>query len=132
MAVGIGSSKPQSSLASIARAPKPSTIKTTKTPSKVTVNNGMGSAVNEPQGQEVNAENPLIQTTELANQVAAWMKDVLANRTIISGDFRPDPRADAADRITVKDKYMSNTLYLTTIQYTHDGAFSGFYEGRVM
>ena len=130
MAAGFGSSKPQSAMASITKTQ--SKITTTKNPSTVNVNSGMGASTNSTQGQEVNAENPLIQTTAAANAVAEWMKNVLANRTIISGDFRPDPRADAADRITVEDKYLANTLYLTTIKYAYNGAFTGSFEGRVM
>lgn len=98
----------------------------------VNVNDGMGAATNSTTGEIQTMQNPLIQSTARANAVAEWVKDCLANRKTLSGDYRADPRLDALDKVTVENKYSTNTVLITSISYTYGGAFRGSFEGRVI
>lgn len=104
----------------------------TKELKSVDVNRGMGVAVNSVTGNVQTVDNPLIIDADTANAVAEWCRDCLKNRKIISGEFRADPRLDALDTITVLSKYGSNTVQITNIKYTYNGAFRGAFTGRVM
>lgn len=97
----------------------------------VDVNKNMGTVENSVAGETQPIENPLIQNATVANAVAAWVKDCLKGRKTLSGTYRPDPRLDALDRITTKNKYAENTAVITNIKYTYNGAFKGEYTGRV-
>lgn len=98
----------------------------------VNVNDGMGMAENISSGEIQTISNPLIQTETVAGNVAAWVKDILANRKTLSGEYRSDPRLDALDKITVTNKYASNTVFITNVRYSYNGAFQGSYEGRAV
>lgn len=98
----------------------------------VSVNDDMGTAINDDSGEVQKIDNKLIQDSAVANSVAVWVKNALAGRKTLSGDYRPDPRLDALDEIIVKNKYATNNLIITSIKYDYDGAFSGRYEGRVV
>lgn len=104
----------------------------TKELKSVDVNDGMGVADNAKLGEVQTMENPLIQNSTVANDVATWVKDLLKNRRLVSGDYRADPRLDALDAITVINKYASNKVIVTDIKYTYKGAFNGTYEGRAI
>ncbi len=105
---------------------------TSKELKSVDVNDGMGSATNGTTGEVQTMDNVLIQNSTVADAVAAWVKDCLANRKTLSGEYRSDPRLDALDKITVTNKYATNTVFITSIKYSYNGAFRGEYEGRVM
>lgn len=98
----------------------------------VNVNSGMGTAVNSATGVAQEVSNPLIVSSNVANEVAEWCRDCLKNRKLISGTYRADPRMDAFDRVTVVSKYSSSPVYVTSIKYDYNGAFRGTYEGRVV
>lgn len=100
--------------------------------STVTVNSSLGSATNSSTGQKIEADNPLVQSEEQAQAVAEWMANVLKNRLVMSGDFRVDPRIDVLDAATVKDKYTTSRVVMTSLTFTYNGAFRGRFEGRVM
>ena len=102
----------------------------TKELKSVSVNKGMGTAVNSINGNEQTVDNPLIVDSNTANAVAEWCRDCLKNRKIISGEFRADPRLDALDTITVVSKYGSNSVQVTNVKYTYGGAFRGTFTGR--
>lgn len=104
----------------------------TKELKSVDVNKGMGTAVNSTVGNVQTVENHLIVDANTANAVAAWCRDCLKNRKIVSGEFRADPRLDALDTVTVVSKYGSNPVQITNIKYTYGGAFRGAFTGRVM
>ena len=104
----------------------------TKELKAVEVNQGLGTATNSVNGNVQTVDNPLIVNAETANAVAAWCKDCLKNRKIISGEFRADPRLDALDTITVVSKYGSSPVQITNVKYTYNGAFRGTFTGRVM
>lgn len=98
----------------------------------VNVNDSMGVSSNSATGEVQTINNPLIQNSTVANNVAAWIKDCLKGRKTLSGDYRADPRLDALDVITVSNKYASPTVAVTEVKYTYNGAFRGSYEGRVV
>ena len=102
----------------------------TKELKSVSVNQGLGVAENSVNGNVQTVENPLIVNSDTANAVAAWCRDCLKNRKIISGEFRADPRLDALDTITVVSKYGSNPVRITNVKYTYGGAFRGTFTGR--
>lgn len=107
-------------------------IELTKELKSVSINDGLGTASNSSTGVIEKAQNPLIVDAETAAAVAEWCRDCLKNRSLISGEFRPDPRLDALDLITVVSKYSSSPVYVTNIKYTYNGAFRGTYSGRVI
>jgi hypothetical protein len=39
---------------------------------------------------------------------------------------------DALDKITVSNKFATNTVFVTSVKYSYGGAFKGEYEGRVI
>ena len=104
----------------------------TKELKAVSVNQGLGTAVNSATGNVQTVDNPLIVDVNTANAVAEWCRNCLKNRKIVSGEFRADPRLDALDTVTVVSKYGSNSVQITNAKYTYNGAFHGTYTGRVM
>jgi hypothetical protein len=104
----------------------------TKELKAVDVNKGLGTATNSVKGNIQTVDNPLIINAATANAVAAWCRDCLKNRKIISGEFRADPRLEALDTVTVVSKYGSSSVQITDVKYTYNGAFRGTYEGRVV
>lgn len=80
-------------------------------------------------GEVQRISNELIQDS---TAVAEWVRDSLVGRKTLSGDFRADPRLDALDMVTVKNKYATNTVVVTDVKYTYNGAFRGEYKGRVV
>ena len=56
---------------------------------------------------------------------------ILKDRKTVSGNFRPDPRLEVFDKITVVSKYATNTVYITEIKYTFGGSFKADYKGRI-
>lgn len=104
----------------------------TKELKSVDVNQGLGVATNSVNGNIQTVDNPLIVDAGTANAVAAWCRDCLRNRKIISGEFRADPRLDALDTVTVVSKYGSSPVRITNVKYTYNGAFRGSFTGRVM
>lgn len=104
----------------------------TKELKSVVVNQGLGNAANSASGNVQTVDNPLVVGAGVANAVAEWCRDCLKNRKIVSGEFRADPRLDALDTVSVVSKYGSNTVQITNVKYTYNGAFRGTYTGRVM
>lgn len=103
----------------------------TKPLKSVTVNNGLGTAQNSASGEIQKVENPLISDETRANHVAEWVRGMLENRKIVSGEYRADPTLDALDKIAVESKYgTNNAIYVTDIEYSYTGAFRGKYTGR--
>ena len=68
---------------------------------------------------------------ENAKLVAQWVAEVLQHRNIVKGTYRPDPRLDVLDVISVESKYSENFVSaVTDISYTYNGAFRGTYTCR--
>lgn len=98
----------------------------------VSVNNGMGYAENSSVGEIQTIDNPLIIDTDTAQRVAEWIRDTLATRKTISGEFRADVRLDALDKINISSKYADRTVRITDITYELTGGLRGIYTGRVV
>lgn len=65
--------------------------------------------------------------------IAMWTADILNRRTVVSGDFRSDPRLDLFDVVKVETKYGTLTpVAITRIKYTFSGTFWGTFEGRLI
>ena len=103
----------------------------TKPPQYVNVNDGLWVENVSPAGETVSITNPLIVNEENATHVGHWASAVLRSRNIIKGSFRPDPRLDALNIISVESKYNSGFVAVVTeITYEYNGAFRGQYVGR--
>lgn len=103
----------------------------TKPLKSVAVNSGLGTAQNSASGEIQKVENPLISDETRASHVAEWVRSLLENRKIISGEYRADPTLDVLDKIAVESKYgTNNAIYVTEIEYSYTGAFRGKYTGR--
>lgn len=102
-----------------------------KPPKVITINDGLWVENIAPVGEEVTVNNPLISTQENAEHVSHWVAAVLRCRKIVKGTFRPDPRLDALDVVSVESKYSAGlTSAVTDISYSYNGAFQGTYTGR--
>lgn len=68
-----------------------------------------------------------------ATAYAEWVRDMLVSRKTISGEFRADPRLEVLDVVSIESKYgVVEPVALTTVKYTYNGSFRGYYEGRVL
>jgi hypothetical protein len=91
----------------------------------------MAITTNTKNGETQLVKNKLIQNSAVAADVAQWVQDCLKHRRTVSGEYRSDPRLDVMDNITLENKYATNTVFITNINYSYNGAFRGNYEGRV-
>ena len=82
-------------------------------------------------GETQTMSNELIQDPIQAMQVAEWTARTLKKRKSVSGEYRPDPRADVLDKGTVKNKYADLNVYFTELNYSFNGAFKGTYTAKV-
>ena len=84
-------------------------------------------------GEMQTVYNSMITTAEQANMVAEVVKDALASRKLVRGEFRADPRLDLYDIVTVESKYGDiHPVVLTELRYGYTGAFWTQYSGRVL
>lgn len=83
-------------------------------------------------GEEINIDNPLITSEEHALMVAEWVKNALSRRQTVSFSWRADPRLDAGDVVESVDRYNTNDVIMTKVDYSYNGAFKGTGEGRVI
>jgi hypothetical protein len=103
----------------------------TKPPQSITVNEGLWVETIAPHGEAITIENPLITQVENAARVGSWASEILGHRNIVKGSYRPDPRLDALDIISVESKYSQNFMAaVTEVTYEYNGAFRGQYVGR--
>lgn len=104
----------------------------TKPPYSVTINGGLAGQLDMSKtGEPIEISNPVITTRNNALAVCNWAVGILRNRNLIRGSFRPDPRLDVLDIITVESKYSNSfTAAITEIKYEYNGAFHGEYVGR--
>jgi hypothetical protein len=90
-------------------------------------------------GEDQTLNNPMIYNYENIVDdvqpitVAQWIADTLKSRTVVSGEFRADPRLDLYDIVTVEGKYGDiSHVAITNITYRYTGCFRATYEGRVL
>lgn len=85
------------------------------------------------EGESQTLTNEYIKNATNAAAVADWVRGILKNRKIVSGEFRADPRLDLYDIVVVESKYGALTpVVITDIKYTFNGSFRGSYTGRVL
>ncbi len=117
-------------------------ITLTKPLKSVTVHYGAESKYTLPvgtSGEDQTVENPMIydyeseETAQQAVDVARWVRDTLAPREIVTGEFRADPRLDLYDIVVVESKYGAlSPVAITGIRYEYSGSFRAAYTGRVI
>lgn len=83
-------------------------------------------------GETVSVDNPLIASHDRAVSVGEWVESYMRNRTVLSSDWRADPRLDALDVVTNENDYNTNNVLMTNVEYSYNGAFKGTGEGRVI
>ena len=87
---------------------------------------------NSQSGEIVSIDNPLITSRERATLIADWIYSYLSNRTVLSSNWRADPRLDALDLVNNENDYGFNGVLMTMVGYEYNGAFRGKSEGRVI
>lgn len=103
----------------------------TKPPQSVTVNDGLWIESIASTGETIEIQNPLITQQDNATHVGRWASAILRSRNIVRGTYRPDPRLDVLDIISVESKYSRNFVAaVTEVTYEYNGAFRGQYVGR--
>jgi hypothetical protein len=103
----------------------------TKPPQKIVINNDMWVEEIASGGEVITINNPLITTVENAEVVGKWAKSILCCRNVFSGTYRPDPRLDALDIISIDSKYSARfNVAVTDVKYEFVGAFRGEYTSR--
>lgn len=103
----------------------------TKPPKSVSVNESMWVENLGSTGESIEIKNPLVTQAGNATQVGKWSAAVLRNRNFINGSYRPDPRLDVLDVVSIESKYSNNFIAaVTEITYEYNGAFRGRYTGR--
>lgn len=85
-------------------------------------------------GEVQTVSNPLVADVTQASKIAQWVADMLKTRTVVSGEYRADPRLDVFDVVSVQSsKYGSLTpMVITDIKYNYAGSFKATYTGRVL
>lgn len=85
------------------------------------------------EGETQTVDNPLITSTAVATTMSDWVKNWLTYRKIVTmSGWRADPRLDATDIISSKNKYGTESVRMTSVKYEYVGAFRGTGEGRVV
>lgn len=103
----------------------------TKPPQTVTINDGLWVENLGVTGEAVSISNPLINQVENATHVGHWVSAVLSCRNLVRGSYRPDPRLEVMDIVSIDSKYSKNFVAaITEITYEYNGAFRGQYTGR--
>lgn len=103
----------------------------TKPPQSIVVNKGLSVETLASTGETIEVYNPLIVQKDNADHVARWSTAVLRSRNIVRGSYRPDPRLDVLDIVSIESKYSRNFVAaVTEVTYEYNGAFKGRYVGR--
>jgi hypothetical protein len=99
----------------------------------VSVNDGLWHENVASTGETVSITNSLIRQADNATHVGRWAAAVLRSRNFIKGSYRPDPRLDVLDVVSVESKYSDSFVTaITEITYEYNGAFRGQYVGRAI
>jgi hypothetical protein len=84
-------------------------------------------------GETQTVSNPLVTTAAEAENIAIWVRDMLKQRAVVTGEFRGDPCLDLYDIVSVNSKYgVLTPVVITNIKYSYSGAFRASYTGRVI
>ena len=85
-------------------------------------------------GEIQTVDNPLVNDRTQASKIAQWVANMLKTRTVVSGEYRADPRLDVFDVVAVESSKYGNLtpLVITDIKYNYAGSFKATYTGRVL
>lgn len=83
-------------------------------------------------GETVSVDNPLIASHDRAVAVGNCVESYMKNRTVLTSDWRADPRMDALDVVTNENDYNTNDVLMTSVEYSYNGSFRATGEGRVI
>ena len=84
-------------------------------------------------GETQTVSNPFVTTFNDAEAIALWVRDMLEQRTVVTGEFRANPCLDVFDIVAVASKYgVIAPVVITDIKYSYTGAFQASYTGRVI
>lgn len=103
----------------------------TKQLKSIDINNGQYVLKAGNTGETQTVSNPLLSFAQ-APTAALWAADFLANRRIVSGQFRADPRLDPLDSVTNENQFARSVVLITETAFTYNGAFRGSYTGRTL
>jgi hypothetical protein len=88
--------------------------------------------INDPPGELITINNPLITTRGMAGGVGQWMHTHLGHRMALDFSWRADVRLDALDIVTNTNDYGTNRVRITDVEFKYNGAFRGTGEGKVI
>ena len=81
-------------------------------------------------GEIVTINNPFMRN---ANAQVNMISRYWGERTLISGEFRADPRLDVLDVISIESKYSTiSSVMITELTYTYNGSFHATYKGTIV
>lgn len=83
-------------------------------------------------GESLTIDNPLITSTKMAKDLAAWIGAYYSNRTTLKSSWRADVQLDTLDIVNIENDYGSKKVRITDLDYSFTGAFRGTCEGRVI
>lgn len=83
-------------------------------------------------GEIITVDNPLITSGEYASRLGAWMGNYLKNRMTLKSTVRADVSLDVLDKVAHENNYSTETVRVTDVELTYNGAFRGTIEGRVI
>lgn len=83
-------------------------------------------------GETIVVDNPLITDNDRATSVGAWLGVHLSNRMTLDSSWRADVRLDALDIVTNENRYNTNNVRMTEVEFRYNGAFRGTGEGKVI
>lgn len=85
-------------------------------------------------GETLTIDNPYLwANTDFTDKVKQVYVDLWNPRTIVSGEFRADPRLELFDVVQIETKYgVVAPVMITSLTYTYNGSFHGNYTGRVV
>lgn len=83
-------------------------------------------------GKVVTVDNPLITSTEMANNILDWVSEYVTNRITVRSNIRPDIRLETLDVIKSVTDYTSNDILVKSLFLRYNGAFNADVEGKVI
>lgn len=83
-------------------------------------------------GETIVIDNPLIVDNERATAIGTWVGTHLSHRMSLAPTWRADVRLDALDVVTHRNQYRDESLLVTGVKFTYNGAFRGTGEGKVI
>lgn len=81
------------------------------------------------EGDNLEINNPLI-SEDQAQIVANWIKQIIASRQCLSGEWRADPRLDCLDVVNIETQFGVVPSVVNSVTYEYSGAVKGIFSGR--